>query len=109
MNETAEHKEKRLVQKQVYNKKAKENETAKHKEKRLLQKQVYNGNERFYTKRANKCSNTNEAGVISDLVHTFHIAVSKGTYICTCCDQLWYRQCQFCRETETIKPWCSTY
>ena len=91
MNETAEHKEKRILQKQVYNKKAKENETAKHKEKRLLQKQVYNINERDYTKRAKKCSNTNEAGVISDLVHKFHIAVSKGPlYICTCCDQLWY-------------------
>ena len=89
-NETGEHKKKRLLAKQAYDKKKKQNETVKHREKRLLQKQVYDRNVRD-NKRANN-NNTNDANVISDLVHKFHITVSKGPlYICTCCDQLWYR------------------
>ena len=89
-NETGEHKKKRLLAKQAYDKKTKQNETVKHREKRLLQKQVYDRNVRD-NKRANN-NNTNDANVISDLVHKFHITVSKGPlYICTCCDQLWYR------------------
>ena len=53
---------------------------------------MYDRNERDYNKRANNNDNTNDADVISNLVHKFHIAVSKGPlYICTCCDQLWYR------------------
>ena len=91
-NETGEQREKRLLAKQAYNKKTKENETVQHREKRHLQQQVYDRNERDYNKRANNNDNTNDADVISNLVHKFHIAVSKGPlYICTCCDQLWYR------------------
>ena len=39
--EKREHKEKRLLTKQAYNKKLKSHETAEHKEKRLLVQQVY--------------------------------------------------------------------
>ena len=43
-NETAEHKEKRLLTKQAYNKKLKSHEIVEHKEKRLLVQQVYDKN-----------------------------------------------------------------
>ena len=70
--ETAEHKEKRLLAKQMSNKKVKENETAEHKEKRLLAKQVYNKKIRGI--KGGTCLNTNKAGKMECYFQKCHLS-----------------------------------
>ena len=79
-NESDEHRQNRLQVQQANNINRRANESKEHKQNRLSKQQECD-------RKRKKC----DAVSISDLIHRFHI-VSKGPiYICTCCDQLWYR------------------
>ena len=80
-NESDEQRQSRLQAKQANNINRRANESNKHKQNRLSKQQECD-------RKRKKC----DAVSISDLIHRFHIALSKApVYICTCCDQLWYR------------------
>ena len=78
-NECAECRQKRLGNMQKYQKDKIANESTKSRQKRLLK-----------AKRSKQ--NILSRSTIADEITKFHVAVSKGPfYICSCCDQLWYR------------------
>ena len=78
-NETSECRDKRLFHKRQKSKQSRQNESAKSKTRRLSKKQSY-----LKHKRSSKS--------VSELITKFHTAVSEGPmYICTCCNQLWYK------------------
>ena len=80
-NESGEQRQSRLQAKQANNINRRANESKEHKQNRLSKQQECD-------RKRKKC----DAVSISDLIHRFHIALSKApVYICTCCDQLWYR------------------
>ena len=95
--ETTEHREKRLLNKRKQKKQAINNESDKQKENRLMQKRqkakkAYHdrsaqSEESCIMKRFKKRTMT-----LEQLIADFHNNVSNGpVYICTCCDQLWYK------------------
>lgn len=78
-NESSQAREVRLIKKRQYNKRTRESESSKSKEKRLSK-------QRSYLRQQEDCK------TIADLVTKFHSLVSEGPlYICTCCNQLWYK------------------
>jgi len=78
-NESVRYREKRLVNKRQYQKEKIANESAECREKRLLTQQEY-------------CKSISTNSTITDEIQKFHAVVSRGPlYICSCCDQLWYR------------------
>lgn len=78
-NECAECRQKRLGNMQKYQKDKIANESTKSRQKSLLK-----------AKRSKQ--NILSRSTIADEITKFHVAVSKGPfYICSCCDQLWYR------------------
>ena len=117
--ETTEQKEKRLLAKRQQTKQAVESETTEQREIRLLNKrnrknklfimnQIKKRNrltqkrqraKKAYRDRSSQgqeiCSTKRFKGntlTLEQLINDFHNAVSNGpVYICTCCDQLWYR------------------
>ena len=45
-----------------------------------------------------------KASCIQGFIYKFHNIVSQGPMlICSCCDQLWYRQCQLSSQTNKIQ------
>ena len=104
-NESAECREKRLTNKRAHQNEKRANESAECGEKRLSNKRVQK------EKHANESAECREerlakqreydqmnhvnvcnSSTIADEVKKFHTAVSSGPlYICSCCDQLWYK------------------
>ena len=88
-NEATEQREMRLLNKRTRKKQAIHNESDKQRESRLTKKrqkakQAYHN--RFAQSEEN-CTLT-----LEELIANFDNAVSNGPiYICTCCDQLWYK------------------
>ena len=110
-NETGEQREARCAKKREYNFSKKQNETAEQREARLAKNRERvrasrkRASSQNQTKRKGKCSHQIEQGTSNPvsnflnenidevaLVTKFHNSVSAGPlYICTCCDQLWYK------------------
>ena len=112
-NETAEQREARLAKMREYNISRKQNETAEQREARLTKKRETlrasrkRASSQKQGERNGKCSShrieegtphpvscyfPNENIDELALVREFHNSVSAGPlYICTCCDQLWYK------------------
>ena len=95
--ETAEQREVRLLNKRKQNKKAIHNESPRQRENRLTQKRQ-NAKKAYHnrlTKSQENCSTKvfkSNIKTLEQLITKFHNAVSNGpVYICTCCDQLWYK------------------
>ena len=92
-NETTEQRKMRLLNKRTRKKQAIHNESDKQRESRLTKKrqkakQAYHN--RFAQSEEN-CTLT-----LEELIANFHNAMSNGPiYICTCCDQLWYKHSVF--------------
>ena len=83
-NEFVECREKRLANKREYQKEKIANESVECREKRLLRQREYR-------------QSTSTNLTVTDEIEKFHAVVSRGPlYICSCCDQLWYRQCCCC-------------
>ena len=55
---------------------------------------------------------TQEMQTMSKLIHSFHDNIKCGPgYVCTCCDQLWYRTCEankYPKSSETLLEACIT-
>ena len=83
-NESAECREKRLASRHAYQKEKKRaNESAECREKRLAKQREYD-----QRNNVNVCNGP----TVADEIRKFHTAVSSGPlYICSCCDQLWYK------------------
>ena len=82
-NESAECREKRLASNRTHQNKKRANESAECREERLAKQREYD-----QRNNVNVCSSS----TIADEIRKFHIAVSSGPlYICSCCDQLWYK------------------
>jgi len=78
-----ECREKRLSSKRTHQNKERANESAECRAGRLAKQREYD-----QTKGLNVCNSS----TIADEIRKFHTAVSSGPlYICTCCDQLWYK------------------
>ena len=78
-NESIECRENRLANQLKYQKEKIGNESAEYRQKRLLTQQ-----------QCRKSIATNST--ITDEIQKFHAVVSRGPlYICSCCDQLWYK------------------
>ena len=92
--ETAEQREVRLLNKRKQNKKGIHNESPRQREKkRQNAKKAYHNR---LTKSQENCSTkvfkSSKSKTLEQLITKFHNAVSNGpVYICTCCDQLWYK------------------
>ena len=86
-SETTEQRELRLSNKRKKKKQAIHNESDEQRENRLTQK-------RQKTKKAyhNRTAQSRKSATLKQLITDFHNTVSNGpVYICTCCDQLWYK------------------
>ena len=82
-NESAECRERRLASRRTHQKEKRANESAECREKRLAKQCEYD--------QRNNVSVCNSS-TVADEIRKFHIAVSSGPlYICSCCDQLWYK------------------
>ena len=80
-NESVECRENRLANQLKYQKEKIGNESTECRQKRLLTQQQY---------RKNTCIATNST--ITDEIRKFHAVVCRAPlYICSCCDQLWYK------------------
>ena len=110
-NETGEQREARCAKNREYNISKKQNETAEQREARLAKNRERvrasrkRASSQNQTKRKGKCSHQIEQGTSNPvsnflnenidevaLVTKFHNSVAAGPlYICTCCDQLWYK------------------
>ena len=81
--ENQETRKKRLASQQEYYKKKCANESAECREKRLAKQREYD-----QRNNVNVCNSP----TVADEIRKFHTAVSSGPlYICSCCDQLWYK------------------
>ena len=96
-SETAEQREVRLLNKRNQKKRATNNESDKQRESSLTQKRQ-NAKNAYHSRSAQtqeNCSMKRLKGnsfTLEELIADFHNAVSNGpVYICTCCDQLWYK------------------
>ena len=101
-NESVECREKRLAAKRQYQKGKVANESVECREKRLAAKRKYRKDkianesvecrEKRLRKQQEHRQNTSKRSTVADEVQKFHIAVARGpVYICSCCDQLWYK------------------
>ena len=105
-NESAECREKRLTNKRAHQNEKRANESAQCREKRLSNKRVHQKEKR--AKESGECReerlakqreydqrnhvNVCNSSTIADEIKNFPTAVSSGPlYICSCCDQLWYK------------------
>ena len=87
-----------MLNKRKQNKKGIHNESPRQRENRLTQKRQ-NAKKAYHnrlTKRQENCSTkvfkSSNTKTLEQLLTKFHNAVSNGpVYICTCCDQLWYK------------------
>ena len=80
VNESAECREGRLLNQRQYQKEKNANESAHHRQERLANQHQYQNAKKFYK------------STITDEIRKFHAYVSRGPeYICSCCDQLWYK------------------
>ena len=82
-SENAECREKRLASMRTHQKEKRANESAECREKRLAKQREYD-----QRNNVNVCNSP----TVADEIRKFHTAVSSGPlYICSCCDQLWYK------------------
>lgn len=83
-------KQKNTAYKREYRKKKKGDETRNRGAKSNHDKQKHNAYMREYRKTIAKTTDCSTSP--SNLISMFHDIVSRGPlYICTCCDQLWYK------------------
>ena len=96
--ENSERREMRLLNKRKRKKQTVLNESDKQRESRLTQKRQ-KAKEAYHNRCAQRDENCDlkrsksKVLTLEELIANFHNAVSNGPiYICTCCDQLWYKQ-----------------
>ena len=83
VNESTECREKRLASNRKHQNEKRANESAECREERLAKQREYD-----QRNHVNVCNSSS----VADEIRKFHAAVSSGPlYICSCCDQLWYK------------------
>ena len=97
-NESIEKKKTRLAKQRDYQRALRQNESPEQREKRLAKARSYRKlvketkglNANMPASKNNRYHNSGEN--IEQLIRNFHNSVCTGPlYICTCCDQLWYK------------------
>jgi hypothetical protein len=78
--ESVEERKSRLDKQREYTRARRKNETSEQREKRLAKNRLY------------KKLPKNNDSLMTQLIRDFHSSISSGPlYVCTCCDQLWYK------------------
>ena len=97
-NESREEKKTRLEKEKLRKKSSKKTETLEQRKQRLAKMREYNDLARRGQKSLKQKGNisnhepSDRQTVTESLIRNFHESVSTGPlYICTCCDQLWYK------------------
>ena len=91
-NESLEAKEKRVSTTRQTVKQKRQNETSEHRDNRLLKQWQYKKQKVGGGQKPQHDEESIRSNTLKELVKKFHEAVSEGPlYICTCCNQLWYR------------------
>ena len=96
-NETTEQRKMRLLNKRKQKKEGMYNESDEQRQNRLLQKRqeakkAYHDNRSAQSQENCSMKRLQNKTLMNQLIANFHNAVSNGpVYICTCCDQLWYK------------------
>ncbi len=84
-----------LEKDRVHKRICRQNESSEARQNRLLKSRSYKKNTQSTKSRqrdVNNLSANNCATEVNKLIQNFHLSVSVGPlYICTCCDQLWYK------------------
>ena len=119
--ESPQEKKARLEKQQLRKKKSRKNESLEQREQRLAKMREYVSNKRkIESQKASPASRgqksskqkrnignhepTDKQTLTENVIRNFHESVSTGPlYICTCCDQLWYRHSVFPPNQLTLK------